>query len=74
MVMKKRIVVALGGNALGRNLPEQMAAVRETSRALVDLVEQKDLPAFEALMRQHIERSKECCLVALAAQKQNRDL
>lgn len=32
-------MVALGGNALGRNLPEQMAAVRETSRALVDLVE-----------------------------------
>lgn len=41
---------------------------------LVDLVEQKDLPAFEALMRQHIERSKECCLAALAARKQNRDL
>ena len=41
---------------------------------LVDLVEQKDLPAFESLMRQHIERSKECCLAALAARKQNRDL
>ena len=36
--------------------------------------EQKDLPAFEALMRQHIERSKECCLAALAARKVNRDL
>ena len=41
---------------------------------LVDLVEKKDLPAFEALMRQHIERSKECCLAALAARKQNREL
>lgn len=41
---------------------------------LVDLIEQKDLPAFESLMRQHIERSKECCLAALAARRQNRDL
>ena len=41
---------------------------------LVDLVEQKDLPAFEKLMKHHIERSKECCLAALAAKKQNRDI
>ena len=41
---------------------------------LVDLLEQKDLPAFEELMRHHIERSKECCLAALAARKQNREL
>ena len=40
----------------------------------MDLIEQKDLPAFEALMKQHIERSKECCLAALAARKQNREL
>ena len=26
--MGKRIVIALGGNALGKNLPEQMAAVK----------------------------------------------
>lgn len=38
--MSKRIVIALGGNALGRNLPEQMCAVRRTARAIVDLVEQ----------------------------------
>src|SRR3954451_12277150 len=38
--MSKRIVVALGGNALGDNLPEQMAAVQSTSEAIVDLVEQ----------------------------------
>ncbi|MDO5702636.1 MAG: carbamate kinase [Lachnospiraceae bacterium] len=37
--MNKRVVVALGGNALGENLPEQMLAVRETAKALVDLVE-----------------------------------
>ena len=36
--MGKRIVVALGGNALGKNLPEQMAAVKHTSKAIVDLI------------------------------------
>ena len=49
-------------------------AAHEEHHRLVDLVEKKDLPAFEALMRQHIERSKECCLAALAARKQNREL
>ena len=39
-MIRKRIVVALGGNALGNTLPEQMAAVKETSRALVDLIEE----------------------------------
>lgn len=37
--MSKRIVIALGGNALGKNLPEQMLAVKETSKAIADLVE-----------------------------------
>lgn len=36
--MGKRIVVALGGNALGKNLPEQMTAVKHTSKAIVDLI------------------------------------
>lgn len=34
-----RIVIALGGNALGNTLKEQMAAVKITSRAIVDLIE-----------------------------------
>ena len=38
--MGKRIVIALGGNALGNNLPEQMIAVRQTARTIVDLIEQ----------------------------------
>ena len=38
--MKKRIVIALGGNALGNNLPEQMKAVRITAKAIVDLIEE----------------------------------
>jgi len=38
--MKKKIVIALGGNALGKNLPEQMKAVKITAKAIVDLIEQ----------------------------------
>ncbi len=37
--MGKRIVIALGGNALGKNLPEQMMAVKQTARAIADLIE-----------------------------------
>ena len=37
--MPERIVIALGGNALGKNLPEQMAAVKHTARAIVALIE-----------------------------------
>jgi carbamate kinase len=36
----KTIVVALGGNALGENLAEQMAKLKSTARSIVDLVEQ----------------------------------
>lgn len=38
---------------------------------LVEYVEQKKLDEFTALMKAHIERSKENCLAALAEQKQN---
>ena len=37
---KKRIVIALGGNALGNTLPEQMKAVKITAKAIVDLIEE----------------------------------
>lgn len=40
MEKKKRIVIALGGNALGNTLPEQMTAVKITSKAIVDLIEE----------------------------------
>ena len=36
----KRLVIALGGNALGKTLPEQMAAVKLTAKAIADLVEE----------------------------------
>ena len=38
--MGRRIVLALGGNALGNNLPEQMRAVKKTASAIADLIEQ----------------------------------
>lgn len=37
--MGKCIVIALGGNALGNNLPEQMIAVKQTAKAIADLIE-----------------------------------
>lgn len=40
MDKKKRIVIALGGNALGNTLPEQMTAVKITAKAIVDLMEE----------------------------------
>lgn len=38
--MGKRIVIALGGNALGNSLTEQMTAVKHTSAAIADLIEE----------------------------------
>lgn len=40
MDKKKKIVIALGGNALGNTLPEQMTAVKITAKAIVDLIEE----------------------------------
>ena len=37
---KKRVVIALGGNALGNNVKEQKAAVLRTARVIVDLVQE----------------------------------
>lgn len=37
--MKQKIVVALGGNALGKNLTEQFEAVKVTAKAISDLIE-----------------------------------
>lgn len=38
--MKKRIVLALGGNALGNTLIEQMAAVKTTAKAIAGLIQE----------------------------------
>ena len=61
-------------SAMAIKQENRRSEAHEEHHRLVDLVESKDLPAFEALTKQHIERSKECCLAALAARKQNRDL
>jgi len=36
--MSRRVVIALGGNALGKNLHEQMEAVQRTSKKIVALI------------------------------------
>ncbi|MBU5330804.1 MAG: carbamate kinase [Anaerocolumna aminovalerica] len=40
MMSKKKIVIALGGNALGNTLAEQMEAVKITAKSIVDLIEE----------------------------------
>ena len=40
MAKKRRIVIALGGNALGNTLADQMNAVKITARAIVDMIEE----------------------------------
>ena len=61
-------------SAMAIKQEDRRGEARAEHHRLVDLVEQKNLPEFEKLMKHHIDRSKECCLAALAARKQNRDL
>ena len=37
---KKRVVIALGGNALGKNLEEQRRDVKVSAKAIADLLEE----------------------------------
>ena len=52
--MSKKIVLALGGNALGDDLAGQMKAVKITSQAIVDLTRPLKLP-------QKLKRTRQCC-------------
>jgi len=61
-------------SAMAIRQEDRRSAAHEEHHRLVDYVEQKDLERFRALTQTHIERSKENCLAALAAQKQNREL
>ena len=61
-------------SAMAIRQENRRSTAHEEHHRLVDFVEQKDLENFRALMEKHIERSKQNCLTALAAQKQNRDL
>lgn len=38
-MMKRRVVVALGHRALGNTMPEQLAAVKHSAKAIADLIE-----------------------------------
>ena len=40
---KKRLVIALGGNALGKTPEEQLELVTKTAESIVDLSEEYDL-------------------------------
>jgi len=79
---KRRILRVIEGqdeyirrfSAMAIKQEDRRSQANQEHHRLVDLVEQKNLPEFESLMRQHIDRSKECCLAALAARKQNREL
>jgi len=78
---QKRIIRAIEGqdeyitrfSALAIAKEDRRLQAHQEHHQLVDLVEKKDLPAFEALMRKHIERSKQNCLLALEESKLKRN-
>ena len=61
-------------SAMSIRQENRRTAAHEEHHKLVEYIEKKDLKNLTTLMQHHIERSKENCLAALAAQKQNRDL
>ena len=61
-------------SAMAIQQEDRRKAAHKEHHQLVDYVEAGDLASFETLMKHHIERSKENCLAALAARKQNREL
>lgn len=60
-------------SAMAIQQENRRSAAHQEHYQLVDYVEQRDLAAFTQLMAKHIERSKENCLAALAAQRPNID-
>ena len=52
-------------SAMSISKENRRSAAHAEHYKLVDYVEQKDLESFERLMRKHIERSKQTCLMAL---------
>lgn len=70
---QKRIIRAIEGqdeyitrfSALAIAKEDRRHAAHQEHHELVNLVEKRDLPGFENLMRRHIARSKETCLLAL---------
>ena len=74
---QKRIIRAIEGqdeyitrfSALSIAKEDRRAAAHHEHHRLVDYVEERNLPKFEELMRRHIERSKQTCLMALEESK-----
>ena len=70
---QKRIIRAIEGqdeyitrfSALSIAKEDRRQSAHEEHHELVNLVEKRDLEGFEALMRKHIEHSKQNCLKAL---------
>lgn len=53
---------------------DRLAEAHQEHYQLVEYVEKRDLDSFRDLMSRHIERSKECCLQALEAQRSQQNL
>lgn len=53
---------------------DRLTEAHQEHYQLVDYVEQRDLESFRNLMERHIDRSKVCCLQALAAQRDKQNL
>ena len=66
---KKRVVIALGGNALGKDIEEQKQAVAKTAEVIVDLVQQgmdrlmKGRTTFVIAHRLSTVRNSDCIMV-----------
>ena len=60
-------------SAMAIRQENRRSQAHEEHYKLVEYVEKRDLEHLEKLMRKHIERCKENCLAALAAQKQNQN-
>ncbi len=61
-------------SAMAIRQEDQLNEAHKEHYRLVDLIEQRDLEGFRQLMQQHIDRSKEMCLAALALQRQNQNI
>lgn len=56
-------------SAMAIRQEDRLASAHQEHYRMVELVEKRDLPELQALMLQHIERSKENCLAALTQQQ-----
>ena len=60
-------------SAMAIRQEENLLEAHKEHYALVDFIEKRDLEGFQALMEQHINRSKEMCLAALAEQRKHQN-